>query len=158
MIFTSKQFKSISSQKVDLKYLRKLLAYKEVPFLFKCNFFYTQVFLHDVTVLDKIYYFGTAIVFKSWISVLKSFIYIFFVFSSYYIRKSYFSIFLDNTKRKIVWIKITTFFKRRVSIILWSFHSMMEMRCYFYPNYFSIQRTFFSCFIIFLKLFRFSPW
>ena len=27
-------------------------------------------------------------------------------------------IFLDSTKFKIVWIKITTFFKRRVSIIL----------------------------------------
>ena len=27
-------------------------------------------------------------------------------------------IFLDSTKLKIVWIKITTFFKRRVSIML----------------------------------------
>ena len=157
-MFTSKQFEPVSSQKVDLKYLRKLLAYKEVPFLFKCNFLYTQVFLHDVTVLDKIYFSGTAIVFKSWISALKSFIYIFFVFSSYYIRKSYFSIFFDNTKLKIIWIKITTFCKQRLSVILWSLHSMMEMRCYFHPNYFSIQRMFFSCFIIFLKLFRFSPW
>ena len=32
-------------------------------------------------------------------------------------------IFFDSTKFKIVWIKITTFFKRRVSIILWSFSS-----------------------------------
>ena len=32
-------------------------------------------------------------------------------------------IFLDNTKLKTVWIKITTFFKWRVSIILWSFSS-----------------------------------
>ena len=30
---------------------------------------------------------------------------------------------LDSTKLKIVWIKITTFFKRRASIILWSFSS-----------------------------------
>ena len=29
-----------------------------------------------------------------------------------------FIIFLDSTKLKIVWTKITTFFKRRVSIIL----------------------------------------
>ena len=29
-----------------------------------------------------------------------------------------FIIFLDSTKLRIVWIKITTFFKRRVSIIL----------------------------------------
>ena len=29
-----------------------------------------------------------------------------------------FKIFLDSTKLKIVWIKITTFFNRRVSIIL----------------------------------------
>ena len=29
-----------------------------------------------------------------------------------------FKIFLDSTKLKIVWIKITTFFKRRVSIML----------------------------------------
>ena len=29
-----------------------------------------------------------------------------------------FIIFLDSTKLKIVWIKITTFFKQRVSIIL----------------------------------------
>ena len=34
-----------------------------------------------------------------------------------------FIIFLDSTKLKTVWIKITTFFKRRVSIILWSFPS-----------------------------------
>ena len=34
-----------------------------------------------------------------------------------------FIIFLDSTKRKIVWIKITIFFKRHVSIILWSFSS-----------------------------------
>ena len=34
--FTSKQFESISSQKVDLRYL---LANKELHFLFKCNFF-----------------------------------------------------------------------------------------------------------------------
>ena len=34
-----------------------------------------------------------------------------------------FIIFPDSTKLKIVWIKITTFFKRRVSIILWSFSS-----------------------------------
>ena len=39
LTFTSKQFESISSQKVDLKYLKKLLANKELPFLFKCNFF-----------------------------------------------------------------------------------------------------------------------
>ena len=32
-------------------------------------------------------------------------------------------IFLDTTKLKTVWIKITTFFKRHVSIILWSFSS-----------------------------------
>ena len=32
-------------------------------------------------------------------------------------------ILLDSTKRKIVWTKITTFFKRCVSIILWSFSS-----------------------------------
>ena len=41
--FTSKQFESISSQKVDLKYLRKLLANKELPFLFKCNLLYPSV-------------------------------------------------------------------------------------------------------------------
>ena len=35
----------------------------------------------------------------------------------------FFIIFLDSTKFKIVWIKITTFFKRRVSILLWSFSS-----------------------------------
>ena len=29
-----------------------------------------------------------------------------------------YAIFLDSTKLKIVWIKVTTFFKRRVSIIL----------------------------------------
>ena len=34
-----------------------------------------------------------------------------------------FIIFLENTKLKIVWIKITTFFKQHVSIILWSFSS-----------------------------------
>ena len=34
-----------------------------------------------------------------------------------------FIIFLDSTKLKIVWIKITTFFKQRVSIILLSFSS-----------------------------------
>ena len=34
-----------------------------------------------------------------------------------------FLIFLDSTKLKIVWIKIRTFFKRCVSIILWSFWS-----------------------------------
>ena len=34
-----------------------------------------------------------------------------------------FIIFLDSTKLKIVWMKITTFFKRLVSIILWSFLS-----------------------------------
>ena len=33
-------------------------------------------------------------------------------------KKAIFKIFLDSTKLKIVWIKITTFFKRRVSIIL----------------------------------------
>ena len=40
--FTSKQFESISSQKVDLKYLRKLLVNKELPFLFKCSFFISK--------------------------------------------------------------------------------------------------------------------
>ena len=34
-----------------------------------------------------------------------------------------FIIFLDNTKLKIVSIKITSFFKRRVSVTLWSFLS-----------------------------------
>ena len=34
------------------------------------------------------------------------------------ISLSIFIIFLDSTKPKIVWIKITTFFKRRVSIML----------------------------------------
>ena len=34
-----------------------------------------------------------------------------------------FIIFLDSTKLQIVWIKITIFFKRRVSIILLSFSS-----------------------------------
>ena len=34
-----------------------------------------------------------------------------------------FIVFLGSTKLKIVWIKITTFFKRRVSIILRSFSS-----------------------------------
>ena len=37
--FTSKQFELISFQKVDLKYLRTLLANKELPFLFKFKFF-----------------------------------------------------------------------------------------------------------------------
>ena len=37
--FTSKKFESISSQKVDLIYL---LANKELPLLFKCNFFIPQ--------------------------------------------------------------------------------------------------------------------
>ena len=32
-------------------------------------------------------------------------------------------IFHDSIKHKIVWIRITTFFKRRASIILWSFSS-----------------------------------
>ena len=32
-------------------------------------------------------------------------------------------VFLDSTKLKIVWIKNTTFFKQRVSVILWSFSS-----------------------------------
>ena len=44
-------------------------------------------------------------------------------------------IFLDSTKLKIVWTKITTFFKRRVSIILWSFsnawNASFEKCCYF---------------------------
>ena len=43
-----------------------------------------------------------------------------FVFWSFYIL---FITFLDSTKLKIVWIKITTFFKQHVSIILWSFSS-----------------------------------
>ena len=34
-----------------------------------------------------------------------------------------FIIFLDSTKLKIAWKKITTFFKQRVSIMLWSFSS-----------------------------------
>ena len=34
------------------------------------------------------------------------------------VEEAKFIIFLDNTKLKTVWIKITTFFKRRVSIIL----------------------------------------
>ena len=39
------------------------------------------------------------------------------------IKQNVFLIFLDSTKLKIIWIKITTFFKRCVSIILWSFSS-----------------------------------
>ena len=33
-------------------------------------------------------------------------------------NRSIIAVFLDSTKLKIVWIKITTLFKRRVSIIL----------------------------------------
>ena len=43
-----------------------------------------------------------------------------------YIYITYISIiFRDSTKLKMVWIKITTFLKRRVSIILWSFSSYL---------------------------------
>ena len=38
-------------------------------------------------------------------------------------RTMYFIIFVNSNKLKNVWKKITTFFKRRVSIILWSFSS-----------------------------------
>ena len=38
--------------------------------------------------------------------------------NSYYKMRHLLQIFLDNTKLKIVWIKITKFFKRRISIIL----------------------------------------
>ena len=48
-------------------------------------------------------------------------IYCFFLKRWNYIK--IFITFLDSTKLKIIWIKITTFFKRRVSIILWSFSS-----------------------------------
>ena len=43
-----------------------------------------------------------------------------------YIYTTYISIiFRDSTKLKMVWIKITTFLKRRISIILWSFSSYL---------------------------------
>ena len=36
-------------------------------------------------------------------------------------------IFLDSTKLKIVWKKITIFFKQGVSVILWSFSSFFKI-------------------------------
>ena len=40
------------------------------------------------------------------------------IYNYIYIYIHIYIIFLDSTKLKIVWIKITTFFRRRVSIIL----------------------------------------
>ena len=46
--------------------------------------------------------------------------------------KKYCNIFLDSAKLEIVWIKITTFFKWHVSIILWSFSRSEQTWWYLY--------------------------
>ena len=61
-----------------------------------------------------------------------------FIMIKWYYNSMYktfiFIIFLDSLKSKIVWIKITTFFKRRIWIILW-------FQSYYISGFANVART-----------------
>ena len=77
--FISKQFESISLQKVDLKYMRKLLTNKELPFLFNCNFFIPKRSSMNSPPRIKSIFLWLQQFLTQRISVLNSFTYIFFL-------------------------------------------------------------------------------